>query len=310
MNTYNLNSEITIKPTIETLSEFELKGSQLSMLREDKLHPIVSGNKFRKLKYNVLEAQKLKKNTLLTFGGAYSNHIAAVASVGKMEGFKTIGIIRGEELSEKINENPTLLYAKSCGMELHFVSRFVYRTKDSSEFIANLKSKFGEFYLLPEGGTNRLAVNGCKEILSEATLDYDYICLPVGTGGTMAGVISASKSHQTVLGFSALKGTFQQKVIQEYSEKQNYNIIDSYCFGGYAKIDSTLVRFINEFKNSTGIILDPIYTGKMMYGIMDLLKTGYFKENSRILAIHTGGVQGIQGMNHYLKKKNLPQINL
>ena len=300
----------SLHSAIEFLSEFDILGSKISILREDKIHPVVSGNKFRKLKYNLREAQKFQKETLLTFGGAFSNHIAAVASAGKLYGFKTIGIIRGEELSEKINENPTLAFANSCGMKLHFISREAYKTKETSTFEADLQSKFGDFYLIPEGGTNQLAIKGCEEILSETTSTYDYVCVPVGTGGTMAGIVNGAEKHQKILGFSALKGTFQKEIVEKYSESQNYIITDSYCFGGYAKIDSDLVRFINEFKISTGILLDPIYTAKMMYGIIDMIKKNYFQENSRILAIHTGGLQGIQGMNQYLKKKNLPQINL
>ncbi len=295
---------------IETvnLSAFNLNDFSLSIVREDMLHPFVSGNKFRKLKYNLQAAQEQGQKKLLTFGGAYSNHIAAVAAAGKELGFKTIGIIRGEELESKISENPTLSFAKDCGMHLHFVSREAYRQKDETEFINNLKNKFGDFYLLPEGGTNALAVKGCEEILCQETDSFDYICVPVGTGGTMAGLVKASKESQHIMGFSALKGIFQSSEIAKYTSKTNFEITDSYCFGGYGKIDIDLIRFMNEFKEKTNIPLDPIYTGKMMFGIMDLLKNGYFKENSRIFAVHTGGLQGIAGMNQKLKKKNLPII--
>ena len=280
----------------------------LDLKREDLLHPEVSGNKFRKLKYNLLEAKKLGFDRILTFGGAYSNHISATAAAGKEMGIKTIGIIRGEELSNKINENPTLSFAIECGMKLYFISRSDYRKKIETDFITELKEKYGSFYLVPEGGTNDLAVKGCEEILTKNDTAYDYICTAVGTGGTIAGLVKASKSHQKILGFSALKGTFQKSEIEKYASKSNYTILDDYCFGGYAKIDKELIRFINEFKEKTGIPLDPIYTGKMMFGIFDLIKKGYFKENSSILAIHTGGLQGIAGMNQLLKKKNLPQI--
>lgn len=282
----------------------------LAIKREDLLHPYISGNKYRKLKYNILEAQELKFKTLLTFGGAYSNHIAATASAGKEYSICTIGIIRGEEIKNKISENPTLLYAQKCGMKLYFISREEYKLKTEAHFINKLKETFGDFYLLPEGGTNQLAVKGCEEILSSKDKKFNYICAPVGTGGTLAGLINASDNHQTVLGFSALKGTFQDSEIKKYTSKINYEIIDSYCFGGYAKIDSELIRFINEFRKTTGIPLDPIYTGKMMYGILDLIKKGELNENSSILAIHTGGLQGIPGMNKQLKKKNLPQIKV
>ena len=282
----------------------------LSIRREDLVHPFVSGNKFRKLKYNLLEAEHIGLSTILTFGGAYSNHIAAVAAAGNLNGFKTIGIIRGEELAMSFQKNPTLIFAESQGMNLRFVSRETYRLKDNPDYIETLKHKLGEFYLLPEGGTNKLAVKGCEEILIKADSVYDYVCASVGTGGTICGLINASWPHQTVLGFSALKGTFQTELIKKYSVKTNFDLTDAYCFGGYAKIDSQLIRFINEFKEHTGIPLDPVYTGKMIFGIIDLLKNGYFKENSRILAIHTGGLQGITGMNQLLKKKNLPQITI
>lgn len=290
------------------LSAFGISDFALHIRREDLLHPFVSGNKFRKLKYNIQAAQKNKSDTLLTFGGAFSNHIAAVAAAGKQLGIKTIGIIRGEELELKTNENPTLSFAKSSGMKLHFVSREFYREKETADFINNLKDKFGDFYLLPEGGSNILAVKGCTEILINDDIKYDSICVPVGTGGTMAGIIKASAENQTVLGFSALKGTFQTSEILKYTSKTNFKILDSYCFGGYGKIDLDLVRFINEFRIKTQIALDPVYTGKMIYGVLDLLKKGCFKENSCILAVHTGGLQGVAGMNRLLQRKKLPLI--
>lgn len=305
---YNIFNNHNSCVNVVDLAAFNLKDFSLSILREDLLHHFVSGNKFRKLKYNILTAHEQKHRTLLTFGGAYSNHIAAVAAAGKEFGFNTIGIIRGEELESKISENPTLSCAKVCGMELHFVSREAYKAKDEIEFINNLKKQFGEFYLLPEGGTNALAVKGCEEILTETEAAINYICVPVGTGGTIAGLVKASKEGQHVLGFSALKGTFQSSEVAKYTSKTNFEITDAYCFGGYGKIDVDLIRFMNEFKEKTNIPLDPIYTGKMMFGIMDLLKKGYFKENSRILAVHTGGLQGVAGMNQKLKKKNLPII--
>lgn len=303
---FSLNhiSEIQeIDPKIVNLGSYSV-----SVLREDKIHPFVSGNKFRKLKYTIEEAQNCGQNKLLTFGGAYSNHIAALAAAGKELGFTTIGVIRGEELVHKISENPTLSFARDCGMQLYFVSRAAYKNKTEPQFIETLQQKFGDFYLIPGGGTNAMAVKGCEEILSEVTNAFDYLCVAVGTGGTISGLINASQQYQTVLGFSALKGTFQISEIKKYTSNTNYRLIDDYCFEGYGKIDPVLVRFINEFKDRTHIPLDPIYTGKMMFGILEMIKGTEFKENSRILAIHTGGLQGIAGMNLKLKKKNLPQI--
>lgn len=290
------------------LSDFGINGYGLFLKREDLIHPFVSGNKFRKLKYNIAEAFKQKQKILLTYGGAYSNHIVATAAAGKVSGLNTIGIIRGEELHDKIPENPTLTFAQNCGMHLKFISREMYKLKDSEVFQNVLIEEFGRFYQLPEGGTNSLAIKGCEEILTNKDAEYDYICTPVGTGGTIAGLVKASKVNQKILGFSALKGSFQSEEIKKYTAKTNFDITDAYSFGGYGKIDVALVRFINEFKRKTGIPLDPVYTGKMIFGIMELLKDGYFKENSRIFAIHTGGLQGIAGMNVLLKKKNLPII--
>ncbi len=281
------------------------KGVELFVKREDRIHPFVSGNKYRKLKYNLIEAKNKGSKTLLTFGGAYSNHIAAVASAGKTFGFETIGVIRGEELSDKEHPNATLNFAKECGMQFKFVSREDYRNKTSKVFIDNLEKEFGTFYLIPEGGTNPLAIKGCEEILTDEDNDFDYICTAVGTGGTISGLINCSKPGQQVLGFSALKGDFLQQDISKFVTKANWEIIIDYHFGGYAKINEALISFINQFKSDHKIPLDPIYTGKMMFGIFDLIEKGFFPNESRILAIHTGGLQGVSGMNVILKKKNL-----
>lgn len=284
-------------------------GIELHIKREDKLHAFVSGNKYRKLKYNLLEADTLGYKTLLTFGGAYSNHIAAVASAGRLLGFNTIGVIRGEELSSEIDNNPTLSFAKQNGMQFKFVSREDYRNKTSEDFLKDLKDEFLDFYLIPEGGTNALAVKGCEEILSDSDDDFDFVCCAVGTGGTISGLINCSKPSQQVLGFPALKGDFLKEDISKFANKNNWKLVTDYHFGGYAKINTELVSFINQFKDLNNIQLDPVYTGKMLFGIFDLIEKNYFPKGSRILVIHTGGLQGIEGMNVFLKKKNLPLIN-
>tara|TARA_R100000935_G_scaffold38680_1_gene60022 strand:+ start:136312 stop:137232 length:921 start_codon:yes stop_codon:yes gene_type:complete len=303
-----------IEPYISAVEKINLKSLKgtygtLFLKREDLIHPLVSGNKFRKLKYNIAEALRNKKTTVVTFGGAYSNHVSATAAAGKLAGLKTVGIIRGEELKANFNGNATLEFAQRSGMVFEFVSREQYRLKDDDAYRAKLLEKYSNSLILPEGGTNSLAIKGCAEILTNNDTGFDYICTSVGTGGTLAGLVSASEKHQQVVGYSALKGTFQASNVEEYTSNSNYTIKDSYCFGGYAKIDLQLVRFMNEFKEETGILLDPVYTAKMMFGIIEDIKSGYFPENSRILAIHTGGLQGIAGMNQRLKKKNLPQIN-
>jgi 1-aminocyclopropane-1-carboxylate deaminase len=283
---------------------------ELEIRREDLIHPFISGNKYRKLKYNIREVKRLKINILLTFGGAFSNHISAVAYAGKINNFKTIGVIRGEELENKIEDNPTLKFAKSCGMEFLFVSREAYRKKSETSFFEKLKEKYGDFYLIPEGGTNELAVKGCEEILNPEDDIYDYICTCVGTGGTISGIINASKRHQKILGFPALKGDFLKGDIRKFAKYENWELIKAYHFGGYGKIKPELITFINTFKRDYNIPLDPIYTGKMMFGILDLIKNGFFPKNAKILAIHSGGLQGIAGMNKKLKQKNSPLINV
>lgn len=278
----------------------------LTIKREDLIHPFVSGNKFRKLKYNLLQSKAENKKTLLTFGGAFSNHIAAVAYAGKEKGFKTIGIIRGDELLDKIDENPTLKFAQENGMEFQFVSREDYRLKNESYFIEKLKDKFGDFYLVPEGGTNDLAVKGCEEILTDEDAAFNFVCCAVGTGGTISGLINSALPNQKILGFPALKGDFLTDEIRIFAKKDNWNLISDYHFGGYGKINLELIEFINAFFEENKVPLDPIYTGKMFFGVIDLISKNYFPAHSKILLIHTGGLQGIEGMNIKLKQKKLP----
>ncbi len=294
MNSFNQKISIDFKNNIE-----------LFIKREDQLHSIISGNKLRKLKYNLEEAKRQNKSCLLTFGGAFSNHILAVAGAGNEFGFATIGIIRGEELEHKISENPTLLRAQDLGMKFHFVTRSQYRNKEEVTFLDSLKNKFGDFYLVPEGGTNSFAIKGCEEILTASDKSFfTHITCAVGTGGTISGIINSSIEKQQIIGFSSLKGAFLSDVIRNFVNKTNWNIIEDYHFGGYGKINDELVSFLNLFYNHTSIPLDPVYTGKMVFGVMDLINKGYFLPNSKILMIHTGGLQGIKGMNFALKNKN------
>lgn len=286
------------------------KGISLSVKREDTIHPLISGNKYRKLKYNLLEAKRQNFRTLLTFGGAYSNHIAATAYAGKIHGFKTIGVIRGEELKEKWLDNPTLFQANKNGMTFHFTNRQSYQLKESESFLNRLRLKFGSFFVIPEGGTNSLAIKGCEEILTENDKEFNFISCCVGTGGTIAGLINSSNSNQRILGFPALQGDFLKDDIRKFAQNENWKLISDYHFGGYAKVDKSLVCFMNDFRSKTGIILDPIYTGKMFYGLFDRITKDYFLPGTKVLAIHTGGLQGIIGMNNILKKKNLPLLDL
>lgn len=269
-------------------------GIEVYVKREDVLHSEISGNKFRKLKYNLTEARDLGFTKLLTFGGAYSNHIAAVAAAGKEFGFETIGIIRGEELEGKYLENPTLKKASENGMQFEFVTRTQYRDKNNAAFLDQLKNIFGDFYLIPEGGTNELAVKGCKEILTDDDKQFDFICCAVGTGGTISGIINSLKPHQKAIGFPALKGDFLTEDIQKYAENSQWNLVTDYHFGGYAKLNDELKQFMKQFFKKYLISLDPVYTSKTFFGVIDLISKGYFKPDSKILIIHTGGLQGLQ----------------
>lgn len=286
----------------------------LRLKREDQLHPIVSGNKFRKLKYNLIKAKELGYTKVLTFGGAYSNHIVATAAAGQLTGFETIGVIRGDELGKDLQntlaQNSTLHNAHEYGMQFDFVERSMYREKMQPHILNLLKEKHGDCFVIPEGGTNVLAVKGCAEIITAQDKDFDAICIALGTGGSMAGVINGSYAHQEIVGFPALKGDFLKEELKKYTEKENWKLITDYHFGGYAKVNKELIDFINTFKKEQKISLDPIYTGKMIFGVFDLVKNGFFRKNTRILAIHTGGLQGIHGMNKNLQKKSLPLIEI
>ena len=275
-------------------------GVTVFVKRLDLVHPLVSGNKFFKLKYNLQHARKKGHDTLLTFGGAYSNHIYATSAATKSDNFKAIGIIRGEATTEL---NPTLSFAKKNGMLLSYMDRKQYRQKHTTEVINMLHKEFGDFYLIPEGGTNQLAIKGAMEILTEEDQEMDYICSSIGTGGTISGLIGSALSHQKVLGFSSLKGRFIIQEVEQLLRKYHirpscgWEIFTNYHFGGYAKHHPDLIDFIKNFNKKFQIPLDPIYTGKLFYGAMDLLKNNYFPEGSKVLLIHSGGLQGVEGFN-------------
>ena len=273
-------------------------GVRLLVKREDLNHHEIQGNKWWKLKYNLEEAKRLRMDTLLTLGGAYSNHIYATASAARELGFRSIGIIRGEEV---LPLNRTLQFAVDCGMKLHFVSRDRYRQKAEEEFVNALREKFGDFYFIPEGGSNALAVKGCAEfadnLLNE--VDFDVVCLPVGTGGTMAGIVAGFGGQKEVVGVSVLKGgEFLMEDIQRMShdfcgqDHSNYKLLYDYHFGGYAKSTDELVQFISDAALNWALPLDHVYSAKAMFGIMDQIRKGAFKSGSVILFIHTGGLQG------------------
>jgi 1-aminocyclopropane-1-carboxylate deaminase len=278
--------------------------SNLKVLMLDALHDGL-GNKFYKCQPNLDEAKKLGVSTIVSFGGAWSNHIYALARLGNEQGFNTVGVIRGEEPAVP---SSMLEDAKSWGMKLEFVSRSSYRDKDSPSLVKLLEDKYGAFYLIPEGGSNVLAVNGCRRIVEELsahTQQWDLLVLPVGTGGTIAGVVAGLDGKSDVLGVSVLKGgeflnDQVNDLLREVScRHQNWSInVDFHC-GGYARYPDYLRDFIDDFEGETNIELDPVYTGKMMYAVDQLRNNGEIKPEARVVAIHTGGLQGNRGFQKH-----------
>lgn len=275
----------------------EEAGIRLFIKRDDLIHPTVSGNKWRKLKYSLLKAKAKNQTTLLTFGGAYSNHLYATAAAGNSLGFRTIGIVRGEELAEK--ETPTLKFCREQHMHLHFVSRQEYRQKHSEEYLKQLSEQFNFPFIIPEGGTSNLALKGVSEMVTEVRtqLEFapDFFAVAAGTGGTAAGILSANAD---VLAFSALKGGgFLENEISglltSYENTGRLKLFTDYHFGGYAKWNPELIEFIKSFNNDYGIQLEQVYTGKMFFGLFELIRNGYFAKGTVIVAVHTGGLQGL-----------------
>ena len=292
-------------PIVEIKTDFDI---QIFIKREDLIHPKISGNKFWKLFFNVnqyLESNP-EKPLLISFGGAFSNHIASVSAFGKEFGIPTIGIIRGNELENNWQNNPTLSEASKNGMQFFFVSREDYQNKEK------LTQKFSEKYpnalIIPEGGSNEMAVEGVRYMMGEDTKDFDYLCTALGTGGTIAGISRFAEDHQKVIGIKAVKDNSLEKTIQEWSRRNNFELIDA-DESRYGKIIDENIRFINWFYKEYEIPLDPIYTGKMMQKIFDLVEKDFFPKGSKILAFHTGGLQGIKGANQFLKSKNRPLID-
>lgn len=276
---------------------------RLFIKREDLTHPEISGNKYWKMFYNVKKylEKEVSERKIITFGGAFSNHIAAAAALGKEFGIKTLGIIRGNELEDSWQENPTLFSAHQNGMSFRFVTRETYRYKE--KMMKELQTEFPESLVVPEGGTNENAVEGIQYMLTDETNDFDYICSAVGTGGTVSGLSKFAQPHQKIIGFKAVKDNSLENRIKNLSKKDNFILIDA-SDGGFGKITDENVRFINEFYQYFGIVLEPVYTGKMLRKIFEMIADNYFPANSKILAFHTGGLQGIVGANEMLKKKN------
>ncbi len=290
----------------------EQAGVQLDVLRLDQIHPQVSGNKLFKLSKNIEAARQLGCDRLLSFGGAYSNHIHALAWTGNELGLGTIGIIRGEKPA---NLSPTLIDAQNWNMELCFVSRTEYRQRADKDYLDSLLKRFPNAYLIPEGGGNRLGVEGCQEIVSclkeKTNTSYDLICCAVGTGSTLAGIASTLEQGERAMGVAVLKaGASIDQAVNSYlsvmtdhpSGGQNWSINHDYHFGGYAKFDTKLAKFIDHFIKTQAIPIEPVYTGKLFYAIYDLVRQGCYPKGSRLLAIHTGGLQGLRGTQERMER--------
>ena len=287
-------------PIVEIPIESKVR---LFIKREDLTHPEISGNKYWKMFYNVKKylEKEVSERKIITFGGAFSNHIAAAAALGNEFGIKTLGVIRGNELEDSWQENPTLFSAHQNGMSFRFVTRETYRYKE--KMMKELQTEFPESLVVPEGGTNENAVEGIQYMLTDETNDFDYICSAVGTGGTVSGLSKFAQPHQKIIGFKAVKDNSLENRIKNLSKKDNFTLVDA-SDGGFGKITDENVRFINEFYQYFGIVLEPVYTGKMLRKIFEMIADNYFPANSKILAFHTGGLQGIVGANEMLKKKN------
>ncbi|MCT4011123.1 1-aminocyclopropane-1-carboxylate deaminase/D-cysteine desulfhydrase [Elizabethkingia anophelis] len=300
---------LTLPKTEIPIQKIKSGDIEIFLKREDLIHPDISGNKYWKLFYNVNHYlnQKIEKPFIITFGGAFSNHIATVAAFGRIFSIPTMGIIRGEELEARFLENVTLRKAYENGMDFRFVSRTDYRDKDA--ITEKLWKEFPEALIVPEGGSNLQAVEGVKFMLTEQTKDFDYLCTAVGTGGSIAGISKYAEENQKVIGFTVVRDVSLEQRIRELNTKNNFNLIEA-DYGGYGKISDEIVRFINDFWKQYNIPLDPVYTGKMMMRLFQLVEEGFFPAGSRILAFHTGGLQGIEGANQLLRNKNRNTIEI
>lgn len=270
------------------------KNVSLYLKRDDLIHPMISGNKWRKLKYNIEEIKNKNYKRIISFGGAYSNHMHALSYACKINNIELVCVIRGEELTE--NSSKTIRESIKYGMIPHFVSRAEYKERNGIEYQKELLNKFKADFIVPEGGTNNLALKGVQELIKEINIDFDYISVACGTGGTISGIIKGLKDNQKAIGISALKGSFHDKEVKNLignNYHSKYDIINDYHFGGYAKTKPELINFIKDFRNEYNVQLEQVYTGKMAYAIFDLIEKDYFKENSSIVMIHTGGLQGL-----------------
>ena len=271
--------------------------------RLDLIDPFISGNKLFKLKHNVNRALLEKKNMLITFGGAFSNHILATAAYAKKKNIDCLAIVRGEEYSEL---NPLLTLAKEYGMNFCFVSRKEYAKRNDNNYVSELIRKYKKAFIVPEGGNNKLGIFGAEEILETQDKSFDYIICPIGTGATLSGIVNSSKKTQKVIGINCINDTkVINKNISQKKNKNNWEIINEFNFGGFAKFDNLLTEYLKKFKLNNKITLDLNYTTKMFFGFEKLIERRYFQRKSKVLLIHTGGIYGNLGFN-YLYDLDLP----
>ncbi len=283
------------------------RGLELYVKREDLLDPRLSGNKSHKLRLNLAAARARGCQRVVSFGGAYSNHLHALAWAGRQAGLQTVGVVRGELVQPL---NATLRDAEEWGMQLVPVSRSEYRRRDDPDYVAAVSARYGGAYVIPEGGANALGVAGCSSWarqIREQCPDLDYLCVACGTGATLAGLIAGVGPGPRVLGFSALKGDAGvtqrvQEWLAGHSATAQWDIIPQYHFGGFAKLDAALVTFMDGWHARTRIPLEPVYTAKMFFGILALAEAGYFVSGAKIVAVHSGGLQGLRGMQAKLRR--------
>lgn len=274
----------------------------LNILRLDKIHPIISGNKWFKLKENFKRAISLEHSTILTFGGAYSNHLIATAAASKLFGLQSVGLVRG--FHGKQIKTTTLLHCERLGMQLHFISREDYQKKDTEDFIAHLKNQFSNPYIIPEGGDNDDGIKGAQSIAAYIPKDSNLVSLAIGSGTTFCGIRNALPDHIAMMGFPVMKhGEYlHQKMGKNINAGlENWQLVTDYHFGGFAKHTQELIDFMNDFYNETNIPLDFVYNAKMMYGIFDLVRKNTIPPHTKILCIHTGGLQGNSAIQNQLQ---------
>jgi 1-aminocyclopropane-1-carboxylate deaminase len=301
---YN-NFNLWLPSPLQKINYSKYPGYDIYVKRDDLIHHDISGNKFRKLKYNLIEFYKTERKSIIAFGGAFSNLLYTLSVISAEMNIPATFYIRGEYDPD----NPTLKFIKQNGVKMIFMSRSAFKNIRKQEFLDNLQLEFVDSYIIPEGGSNNYAVPGSGEIVEEIILELgeapDYLVMDLGTGGTFAGVLANLPKKTKLVGIAAIKGVDWDRTLlkifdgnDSFRKKPNWKILDNYHFGGFAKYNMELIDFINKYKRKYGIALDPVYTAKLVYALHDLLRKGFFKQDSKIVWVHGGGLQGIKGFNY------------